>query len=124
MTDKVTAEEAERRVRDAWDRVRIWEPVKDLPWEIQISDIEFCDYHDFTGKSKEEALFAALAFTEERLEAIRQVGEEIMEIEFVSRNFGEERGEAWRRILAREKAALAELRRGMKGGAQPQKEGK
>jgi len=68
--------------------------------------------------SEAEAWSAAAAFTRQRLEEIRQVEEEIENIRSSSEGL-QENGEYYRmrvfdRILAREQAALAELKRGMK----------
>jgi len=58
--------------------------------------------------SESEAWAAARVFTEARLEEIRQVEEEIEYLEDFAF------GQPWKRILFREQAALAELKRGLK----------
>jgi hypothetical protein len=68
-----------------------------------------------SGMSKLEIIVAADEFAGERLEQVRQVEEEIDDIKGLAQYFGANTVKAWQRILARERAALAELRRGMKG---------
>jgi hypothetical protein len=123
----------EEYVRQRWIDVALWDRdfspyTVNLRYEVEIVSHPgnfFC----FHGAKHSEAWSAARAFTEAREEEIRQVEEEIA---LLNLEFWEMHGEIrlatmveqytplvrelcrWARILAREQAALAELKRGMK----------
>lgn len=65
--------------------------------------------------TRKEAWLAAAEFTRDRLEDVQELREEMREVEFISGPFSGERGESWKRILARLNAELARLTAGMKG---------
>jgi hypothetical protein len=117
----VTMTEDERIVRDAWKRITYRETglTSAGPCYVVIES----DDHPTAGSSlfmehgssKESVFAAARAFTEERREQIRQVEEEIQYIhEDMIDNC--DHCAASKRIVAREQAVLAELKRGMKAG--------
>jgi hypothetical protein len=110
----------ERAVREAWEwvQVRLAEPgegVDSGDWVVRLPLLPFSQ----TGFDTEsEAWRAANEFTEERLEQIRQVEEEIKVAKF-KRNTDAASGfiahvVVWDRILASRQSALQELKRGMK----------
>ena len=114
--------DAESKVRAVWKRVTYSETglTPAGPCYVVISN----DDHPTAGStlfmehgsSKEAVFAAALAFTEQRLREIAEVEEELEEIAAEMSTWDREYP-AWNRILAREQAALAELKRGMKAEA-------
>ena len=129
----------EKFVRVYWEHVRSW--VRDLDsYGTDQSNVALyyreddAKYgHDYFQRwqkdvGKEDAVWSSAAeFTRSRLEEIRQVEEEIMRVGGCVRVYEHHTiensyplniaaKECWNRILSREKAALAELKRGMTAG--------
>lgn len=101
----------EEYVRERWKFVVSRKRDDMDAWELNLGGPWF----DNTFENQEKAIAAARTFTEAREEAIRLVEEEITAIEFFLAEdcSPEEEATIYKRILARELAALAELKRGM-----------
>lgn len=110
-----TAIENEEYVRSRWDPnlfnggLYFYEGARS--YHLRLGSKRF----EYTQKTKAECWSAAYAFTLEREEQIRQVEEEIALMEFIVQAQDEFNDiVAAKRILAREQAALAELKKGMR----------
>lgn len=88
------------------------------PYDLKL----FRDAEPIVGRTRAIVWALAAEFTSNRLEQIRQIEEEIREAEHklkqqsvcgVSMSGPTPKEQIWKRILAREQAALAELKRGM-----------
>ena len=102
--------EDERFVREHWEDVTVeWGRIEGKLYGMATSQSRPIYLHGY--KTEAEIWAAARRFTEERLEQIRQVEEEIQYLNF--RVMAPEL-DILERILAREQAALDSLRRGMK----------
>lgn len=102
------------RSRWGWVQVRTAEPYEGIPqgkWSVRIPLLPFSQ---IGFPSEVEAWSAAAAFTREREEQIRQVEEEIALVGGIGHMAPCECCGVRDRILAREQAALAELKKGMK----------
>ena len=115
--------DAESKVRAAWEKVDARPTHTGHGFVVRLPVIWNQALTDGYFKSEEGAWSAALAFTEQRLREIAEVEEEIeilnSEIEEPDDNWKDpsQAVEAFLRILDREQAALAELKRGMKAEA-------
>ena len=110
----------EKLVMDTWDSPRFdWsyqhgDPFKPKYWLFYVGDWLVISGYD----TRDQIAASAAEFTRNRLEEIRQVEEEICvigdQIDGADRG-GHPWGLVFRRIWEREKAALADLKRGIKG---------
>jgi len=108
----------EKEVRDAWERAEECPRESKMgdgeEWVISLGGFYYTMHMTDWVESQTAAWSAAAAFTRERKEQIRLVEEEIDYVRaFIKLPSGEEHS-VWSRILAREQAALAELKRGMR----------
>lgn len=101
--------ENENYVRARWERIR----ASDYRIVIYFGEPDFLsDCHMFSGYHDKWS--EARLYTEHREREIAEVEEEIEIIEAIVGLYASHGGNKFRRILAREQAVLAELRRGMK----------
>lgn len=109
MTDPQLTEQ-EAYVRERWERVHLWLPRhNDDGYLLQVSDM------GMGGKTKDEAIAAAYAFTINREREIAEVEEEIRFIDsFAVTAFTPQNEAARKRILKSREAALAELKKGFR----------
>jgi hypothetical protein len=108
MTVKTMTDE--EYVRAHWGHIGVY-TYGGPDWYVNLPD--GCRDHQFAGRPESAAWAAAADYTRERIERIREIEEEICEVEFVSRNFFGDRGDCWKRIIARLESALTVLRKGM-----------
>lgn len=106
-------DENERYVRERWDKA--YEPIVQRGLMGIDIWVEGSRTYRFHADNLPAAWQAAYDFTKAQEEAIRQVEEEITEIEFVLAESPDlPEVPIYKRILTREQAALAKLQRGMK----------
>jgi hypothetical protein len=123
MTERNAMDANEKYVRETWEKsagFRIDGPSTGM---IEVACGRFI-FNSGQFGNMEDFWKGAAEFTRERLEQIRQVEEEIALVTHEYKratvcgvSMGGATGKAlvWQRVIAREQAALAELRRGMKG---------
>ena len=106
--------EDERIVRGAWKEVRYVDTGPSLWVRTHYVIIGHPQLFAAYRNTRGEAWLAARDFTEQRLEQIRQIKQEIALLVEAQKSGVD--CSRWERIRLREQAALAELRRGMKEG--------
>ena len=116
------AKEHEEYVRSRWEWFASFDlsdeedrEDNDPEWLVQVCDASAGNPIEFYGATEAEAWSAAYAFTKEREEQIRQIENCLILLECCdTEELNDQALADWQSIIAREQAALAELRKGMR----------